>query len=279
MISARRSYATIELVVTSLAGVIQLLGTGRIINRFGVKFCLLLNPVIMVFAFLAIAFSPILLILGGLQVVRRVAEYAVAKPTREDALHGRGPGEQVQGQERHRHGRLSRRGPGRLVRQRRGAEGLRRHRSGPFSASPLSLVWFPIAWALGKRYETARSAEGHDCRGADPRALRLADSPGVDPGCPAARPCRSHSDSAPRPSRPCDRALPVELIDANHLDVRRDVVLGAEQQDLLGVSPMLPIRDPVMSLRCMTTSMLSTGSSGSRHPTTQIVESRFSSLI
>jgi hypothetical protein len=24
----------------------------------------------------------------------------------------------------------------------------------------VSLVWFPIAWALGKRYETARGAEG-----------------------------------------------------------------------------------------------------------------------
>jgi hypothetical protein len=24
----------------------------------------------------------------------------------------------------------------------------------------VSLVWFPIAWVLGKRYESARSAEG-----------------------------------------------------------------------------------------------------------------------
>jgi ATP/ADP translocase len=27
--------------------------------------------------------SPVLLVLGGVQIVRRVAEYAVAKPTRE----------------------------------------------------------------------------------------------------------------------------------------------------------------------------------------------------
>ena len=61
----------------------QLFGTGRIIKRFGVTTGLLLNPIIMVFAFLAVAFSPVLMILGGIQVVRRVAEYAVAKPTRE----------------------------------------------------------------------------------------------------------------------------------------------------------------------------------------------------
>src|SRR5580692_10390002 len=78
-----QAYATIELVVNSLAVVIQLIGTGRIIKRFGVTFGLMLNPIIMVFAFLAIAFSPVLLILGSLQIVRRVAEYAVAKPTRE----------------------------------------------------------------------------------------------------------------------------------------------------------------------------------------------------
>ena len=37
----------------------------------------------MVFAFLAVAFSPVLLVLGTIQVVRRFAEYAIAKPSRE----------------------------------------------------------------------------------------------------------------------------------------------------------------------------------------------------
>ena len=62
---------------------IQLFGTGRFIKRFGVTTGLMLNPVIMVVAFLAVAFSPVLLVLGGIQVVRRVAEYAVAKPSRD----------------------------------------------------------------------------------------------------------------------------------------------------------------------------------------------------
>lgn len=78
-----QAYGMIDLAVNSLAVIIQLFGTGRIIERFGVRTGLLLNPIIMVIAFLAIAFSPVLLILGGIQIVRRVAEYAVAKPTRE----------------------------------------------------------------------------------------------------------------------------------------------------------------------------------------------------
>jgi len=78
-----QAYASIDLVVNSCAVLIQLFGTGRIISRFGVNTGLLLNPLIMVVAFIAIVFSPVLLVLGGIQIIRRVAEYAVAKPTRE----------------------------------------------------------------------------------------------------------------------------------------------------------------------------------------------------
>lgn len=78
-----QAYALIDLTVNSLALGLQVFGTGRLIYRFGVTSGLLVNPVIMVIAFLAIAFSPVLLVLGGIQVIRRVAEYAVAKPARE----------------------------------------------------------------------------------------------------------------------------------------------------------------------------------------------------
>ena len=44
---------------------------------------MLMNPINMVLAFLAIALSPLLVILGGIQIIRRVAEYAIVKPTRE----------------------------------------------------------------------------------------------------------------------------------------------------------------------------------------------------
>jgi AAA family ATP:ADP antiporter len=78
-----QAYATIDLATNSIAILIQLFGTGRFVQRFGVTAGLLLNPVIMVFAFLAVAFSPVLLVLGGIQVVRRFSEYAIAKPSRD----------------------------------------------------------------------------------------------------------------------------------------------------------------------------------------------------
>jgi AAA family ATP:ADP antiporter len=152
-------YATIELVVNSLAVVIQLLGTGRIINRFGVKFGLLLNPIIMVFAFLAIAFSPILLILGSLQVVRRVAEYAVAKPTREMLFtvvdqESKYKAKNVIDTVVYRGGDLVASFASVGVLKGFGDIGL------AVLGVAVSLVWFPIAWALGRRYENARNAEG-----------------------------------------------------------------------------------------------------------------------
>jgi AAA family ATP:ADP antiporter len=56
-----QAYATVDLIVNSLALFIQLFGTGRLIDRFGVTPGLLLNPVIMVIAFVAVMFSPVLL--------------------------------------------------------------------------------------------------------------------------------------------------------------------------------------------------------------------------
>ncbi len=71
--SRTQAYGMIDLAVNSCAVLIQLLGTGRIIARFGVGAGLPPNPPIMVIAFLAIAFSPVLMVLGSIQVRRRVA--------------------------------------------------------------------------------------------------------------------------------------------------------------------------------------------------------------
>lgn len=78
-----RAYALIDLAVNCSALFIQFFGTSRFVARFGVGTGLLLNPVIMLFACAAVAFSPVLLVLGGIQILRRVAEYAVARPARE----------------------------------------------------------------------------------------------------------------------------------------------------------------------------------------------------
>jgi AAA family ATP:ADP antiporter len=78
-----QAYASIDLATNTFAMLIQMFGTGRFIQRFGVTTALLLNPLIIVVAFLAVVFSPVLLVLGGIQVVRRVSEFAIAKPARD----------------------------------------------------------------------------------------------------------------------------------------------------------------------------------------------------
>jgi len=76
-------FASVDLVVNTLAILIQLFGTSRLVNKFGVTSALVLVPGIMLLAFLAMAVSPVLMVVLGVQVVRRVSEYAIAKPGRE----------------------------------------------------------------------------------------------------------------------------------------------------------------------------------------------------
>ena len=78
-----QAIADIDLVVNVCTAAILVLGLGRIVQRFGVTTGLILNPVLMVVAFVATALSPTLLMIQGLQVVRRVAQYAIARPSRE----------------------------------------------------------------------------------------------------------------------------------------------------------------------------------------------------
>jgi ATP:ADP antiporter, AAA family len=147
----------IDLAVNSIAVVIQLFGTGRLIERFGVSAGLLLNPIIMVIAFLAIAFSPVLLILAGIQIGRRVAEYAIAKPTREMLFtvvdqESRYKAKNVIDTVVYRFGDFSNAWVSSLI-QPHGVIGL------AIFGLITSAVWFPIAWLLGRQYESVRSGE------------------------------------------------------------------------------------------------------------------------
>lgn len=81
--SRTQAIADIDLVVNLCTAAILLMGLGRIVQRFGVTAGLILNPLLMVVAFLATAFSPTLFMIQALQVVRRVAQYAIARPSRE----------------------------------------------------------------------------------------------------------------------------------------------------------------------------------------------------
>ena len=149
-----QAYGTIDLAVNSCAVLVQLLGTGRLIARFGVGLGLLLNPLIMVFAFLAIAFSPVLSVLAGIQIVRRVAEYAVAKPTREMLFtavdqESRYKAKNVIDTVVYRFGDFSSAWISAAIL--------------PYGVAGLavfgiiaSAIWFPVAWSLAKRYETMR---------------------------------------------------------------------------------------------------------------------------
>jgi len=150
-------YAGIDLAVNSLAVVVQLFGTGRIIARFGVKLGLLLNPIIMVIAFLAIVFSPVLIVLGAIQITRRVAEYAIAKPTREMLFtvvdqESKYKAKNVIDTVVYRFGDLSSAWISSVILP-LGVSGL------AIFGVIVSAVWFPIAYFLGRRYDGLRSGE------------------------------------------------------------------------------------------------------------------------
>ncbi len=149
-----QAYANIDLAVNSTAVLIQLFGTGRFLKRFGVTAGLMLNPLIMVVAFLAVAFSPILLVLGGIQVARRVAEYAVAKPSRDMLFtvvdqQAKYKAKNVIDTVVYRFGDLTSSWLSALVLP-FGVTGL------AMLGIAISAVWFPIAWMLGRRYENVR---------------------------------------------------------------------------------------------------------------------------
>ena len=152
-----QAFATIDLAVNSLTVLIQLFGTGRLIKRFGVTTGLLLNPLIMALAFILVIFSPVLLVLGGVQVVRRVAEYAVAKPAREMLFtvvdqESKYKAKNVIDTVVYRGGDLLAASASAAVLA-YGLSGL------AVLGVVVSAVWFPIAYALGRRYENVRGTE------------------------------------------------------------------------------------------------------------------------
>jgi ATP:ADP antiporter, AAA family len=150
-------YALIDLIVNCTTLLLQLFGTGRIIKQFGVTAGLMVNPVIMVIAFTAIVFAPALFVLPGIQVVRRVAEYAVAKPTREMLFtvvdqESKYKAKNVIDMVVYRFGDLS--------------SALVSSFIIPFGIGGLAIfgaiiaaLWFPVAYVLSKRYEK-ESASG-----------------------------------------------------------------------------------------------------------------------
>jgi ATP:ADP antiporter, AAA family len=151
-----QAYATIDLATNTIALLIQLFGTGRFVQRFGVTAGLLLNPLIMVMAFLAVAFSPVLLVLGGIQVVRRFSEYAIAKPSRDMLFtivdqQAKYKAKNVIETVVYRFGDLTSAWLSAAILP-FGVAGL------AIFGIAISVAWFPIAFLLGRQYERARKA-------------------------------------------------------------------------------------------------------------------------
>ena len=81
--SRTQALADIDLVVNICSALVLIFGMSRFITRFGVTGSLVLNPILMAVSFVLMALSPTLLMLQAMQVVRRVTQYAIARPSRE----------------------------------------------------------------------------------------------------------------------------------------------------------------------------------------------------
>jgi len=78
-----RLFAVVDLAVNVLTFLTQLFMTGPLISRFGFASALVLLPAASIIGFAVIGLTPVLLAFIMFTIVRRVGEYAIAKPARE----------------------------------------------------------------------------------------------------------------------------------------------------------------------------------------------------
>ena len=78
-----RVFAVMDVIVNVAAILLQMFGTSRLITRFGVNAGLVVNAVVMIVGFAAVAVAPVLGVLLVFQVIRRIAQYALAQPSRQ----------------------------------------------------------------------------------------------------------------------------------------------------------------------------------------------------
>jgi len=77
------AFADVDLFVNACSAIILIFGLGRVLQRFGVTAGLLLTPVLMVGACLAIAVAPSFLLIQAARATQRISQYAIARPSRE----------------------------------------------------------------------------------------------------------------------------------------------------------------------------------------------------
>jgi ATP:ADP antiporter, AAA family len=81
--SRAQFFGRLDFVVNIAAWVFQAFVVGWLIRRFELAGALVTTPIVALLSFLALAVSPLLLVLAAGQVLRRGGEYGIAKPSRE----------------------------------------------------------------------------------------------------------------------------------------------------------------------------------------------------
>ncbi len=148
--------ADIAIWTNVLAALVLVGGLGRFIQRFGVTAGLVANPVIMVAAFVVVAFSQTLAMIQALQVVRSVSQYAIARPSREICFTvleqgGRYKAKNVIDTVVYRFGDLT------SAWLQAGLRTAGLHIAGSAMAGVgVSVLWGAVGLALGRRYEALR---------------------------------------------------------------------------------------------------------------------------
>lgn len=77
------AFADVDLFVNAASAAILIFGLGRVLQRFGVTASLMLTPIIMAGACLAIAIAPSFLLVQTGRAMQRISQYAIARPSRE----------------------------------------------------------------------------------------------------------------------------------------------------------------------------------------------------
>ncbi len=151
--------ADIDLVVNLCSAAVAMFGLSKFIKRFGVTGSLVLNPILMVVSFVLMALSPTVLMLQAMQALRRVTQYAIARPSREICFtvveqESRYKAKNVIDTVMYRFGDLS----SAWVQA-----GLRSMGFGMSGTLAVGLVasglWAVSAWSLGRQYERRRAEQ------------------------------------------------------------------------------------------------------------------------
>jgi AAA family ATP:ADP antiporter len=152
-----QTFALVDLIVNIGAVAIQLFGTGRLVQRYGVTTALMFVPIIAGVAFIGLAIWPLLIVLLAAQVVRRIAEYAVARPGREMLFtivdqESRYKAKNVIDTVVYRFGDVSQA----WIQAGLGAVGLTMTGISVFGLG-IAAIWSYVAFLLGRRYESNQS--------------------------------------------------------------------------------------------------------------------------